>query len=157
MSTPPTSPDSTQPKSSQATAAPLSKDASADEIESDIERTRADLGDTVDALTQKLDVKSQAQHKVQEVKNDAAERARTAKAGGEQALARVKTTVLENTTDDAGKVKPAVPAGAASVLAILATIAALVWRGRHARRRRLPRTSSRYSVGGRSRPAAVRW
>lgn len=157
MSTP-TSPDSTQPESSQATAAPLSQDASADEIESDIERTRADLGDTVDALTQKLDVKSQAQHKVQEVKNDAAGRARTAKAGGKHALARVKTTVLEVTTDGAGEVKPAVvPAGAVFVLTILATVAAVVWRGRHTRRTRLTRPRSRHNVGRRSRPAAVRW
>lgn len=91
---------------------------------------------------------------MQEVKNNAAGRARTAKAGGEQALARVKTTVLEATTDGAGEVKPAVvPAGAVLVLAILATVAAGVWRGRHTPRGQLTGPRSRHSVGRSSRPA----
>lgn len=109
---------------------PLGKDATADEIESDIERTRAELGDTVDALTQKLDVKSQAQHKAADVKKDATERVRAARVSGEQALAQVKQNVVDTATDDAGKVKPVVPAGAAAVVAVLVAVAVLVGRRR---------------------------
>jgi hypothetical protein len=41
---------------------------SADEIEADIERTREQLGNTVDALSEKLDVKAQARHTIQNLK-----------------------------------------------------------------------------------------
>ena len=43
--------------------------ASAEDVEADIARTREDLGHTVDELTRKLDVKAQAQHKVDDVKD----------------------------------------------------------------------------------------
>lgn len=98
------------------------KDASPDEIEADIERTRAELGDTVDALAQKADVKAQARNKVQDIKSGAEERARSARASGEQMAVRAKDAA----TDEHGKVKPAVPAVAALVLA--AMVAILVWR-----------------------------
>ncbi|MGB7448580.1 MAG: DUF3618 domain-containing protein [Ornithinimicrobium sp.] len=42
-----------------------------DQIEAEIESTREDLSDTVDALSRKLDVKSQAQDRVEEVKSRA--------------------------------------------------------------------------------------
>jgi ElaB/YqjD/DUF883 family membrane-anchored ribosome-binding protein len=41
---------------------------SPEEIEADIERTRRDLGDTVAAVAEKADVKTQAKSKVDEVK-----------------------------------------------------------------------------------------
>ena len=40
------------------------KGAKPEEIEKHIERTRADLGETVEALSHKLDVRSQAQEKL---------------------------------------------------------------------------------------------
>lgn len=40
----------------------------ADDIRHEIEQTRADLADTVDALTAKLDVKARAKAKVQEAR-----------------------------------------------------------------------------------------
>lgn len=42
--------------------------AGADEIEADIEYTREQLVNTVDALSQKLDVKAQARHAVQSLR-----------------------------------------------------------------------------------------
>jgi hypothetical protein len=42
---------------------------SADEIEADIERTREQVVNTVDALSEKLDVKAQARHTVQNLRN----------------------------------------------------------------------------------------
>jgi Protein of unknown function (DUF3618) len=44
-------------------------DLSTDKLEADIERTREELGQTVDALSQKFDVKAQARHKVAKVKD----------------------------------------------------------------------------------------
>lgn len=84
------------------------KGAGADEIEADIERTREQLGETVEALAAKFDVKAQAQHKV----HDATQRARAA------------------ATDEHGKLKPVIPAGAA-IAAITVTVAlVLIWRRR---------------------------
>ena len=42
--------------------------AGADEIEADIERTREQLVNTVDALSQRLDVKAQAQRRMQNLR-----------------------------------------------------------------------------------------
>jgi ElaB/YqjD/DUF883 family membrane-anchored ribosome-binding protein len=44
---------------------------SPDEIRSDIEQTREELGDTVEALAAKTDVKAQAQAKIDDVKQQA--------------------------------------------------------------------------------------
>lgn len=45
-----------------------------DRIQDEIEQTRAELGDTVEALAQKADVKAQAKRKVDETKASVAER-----------------------------------------------------------------------------------
>lgn len=71
------------------------------QIEADIERQRAQLADTVDALSAKLDVKSQAHAKVDEV------RARA--------------------TTETGRPRPEV-LGAAAVVVVL--VALYVWRRR---------------------------
>lgn len=47
---------------------------SPDEIRADIEETRAELGDTVEALAAKTDVKAHAKAKVEEVKGTAEEK-----------------------------------------------------------------------------------
>lgn len=92
---------------------PLPADASAEEIVEDIERTRSELGDTVDALTQKLDLKAQAGQQVQ-----------AARAGATEKLQQARDAV----TDDEGSPTPAAGAVAAAVLAVL--IGVLVWRRR---------------------------
>jgi Protein of unknown function (DUF3618) len=43
-------------------------DAGLDDIQADVERTRKELGDTVGALSAKLDVKGRAKDKVEETK-----------------------------------------------------------------------------------------
>lgn len=45
----------------------------AQELRGEIEQTRAELGDTVDALSQKADVKAQAKAKVEDTKQQARE------------------------------------------------------------------------------------
>lgn len=101
------------------------------EIEADIERTRADLAETVDQLTAKLDVKQRTRDKVASVKGDAADRLH--QLGGEAAdrLHRVQ----DRATDEQGRPRPAVSgAGAGVVLVAAALVALSVWRRRRARR-----------------------
>ncbi len=50
-------------------------DAGIDDIEADIEQTRKELGETVEALTAKLDVKERTKEKVAETKNRVVEKA----------------------------------------------------------------------------------
>jgi hypothetical protein len=45
-----------------------------EEIRSDIEQTREELGDTVEALAAKTDVKAHAQEKAEEIKQEAREK-----------------------------------------------------------------------------------
>jgi len=67
-------------------------------IREEIERTRGDLADTVDALHAKLDVKTQAKRKI--------------------------VAVREQATTDSGKPRPELLAGAAVAVVL---VAALVW------------------------------
>ncbi|MGH1561545.1 DUF3618 domain-containing protein [Mumia sp. DW29H23] len=78
------------------------------EIQREIEETREDLGRTVEELTERLDVKRQAQQRVDAVKHEA-----------EQRLAYVKQNARE---------QPQLPA--IIVAAVLALIVARVWRHR---------------------------
>lgn len=56
-------------KDAGASAASRSQPATVEEAQAEIERTREHLGETVDALAAKADVKAQAQRKVAEVKD----------------------------------------------------------------------------------------
>ena len=80
-----------------------------EEIQADIERQRASLADTVDQLGHKLDVKSQAKSKVEDVKTQAQVKA-----------AEVKDL---STTDD-GKPRPEVLGAAA---AVVVGVGLLIW------------------------------
>jgi uncharacterized protein YdbL (DUF1318 family) len=64
---------------------------SPEEIRADIAQTREEVGDTVEALAAKTDVKAQAQHKVDEIKSnlrakkdDLSEKAKSSTPGGAQ-------------------------------------------------------------------------
>ena len=80
-------------------------DAGIDELQADIERTRAELGETVGALSDKLDVKGRAQQKVADTKKAVTQRSHDAL--------------------DTAKTKPAVPVGV--LLAAAATLGVLIW------------------------------
>lgn len=100
-------------------------------IEADIERTREDLAQTVDALAAKLDVKTRVRHRVAETKADVVQRARIVRAG---------------VTDDRGQPTPTILAvGGGVVAAAAAVVLVALWRNgnkprrlrrRHLRRRR---------------------
>ena len=95
MSTPDNRPNGVAPHPT-TTQPTTSKDP--DAIREDIERTREELAETVDALHAKLDVKTQAKARV----------------------ARVK----EQVTTDTGELRPEVVAG---VVAAILLVAGLVW------------------------------
>jgi uncharacterized protein YdbL (DUF1318 family) len=73
-----------------------------EEIRVDIEQARAEVGDTVEALAEKTDVKAQAQHRVDEIKDSVRDKADDVKAkarsstpeaaqqGGRQMIAKVR-------------------------------------------------------------------
>jgi hypothetical protein len=79
------------------------EDRSPEEIRADIEQTREEVGETVEALAAKSDVKAQAHQRIDEVKANVRARAEEAKAkarsatpqtaqqGGEQVVAKVRS------------------------------------------------------------------
>jgi hypothetical protein len=100
-------------------------DASAEDIHVDIEATRDELGHTVEALTAKLDVKTQAKHKVDDTKELIAEKAESMRSKGSEVSSRVADAV----TDDRGSVRPVVPAAAIGLIAFI--VGVVIWRRRH--------------------------
>jgi hypothetical protein len=101
------------------------KNANPEEIEVDIERACEELGETVEALTARLDVKTPAQQEFAAKRERALAQARVAKARAAAVTARAK----DSGTDDRGQVKSAVPIGGATVLAVVAAIVTVVvWR-----------------------------
>lgn len=79
------------------------------EIEADIEQQREELAETLDALTSKLDVKSQAQAKAREVKTTTRLKAAETK---------------DRATTEEGKPRPEVLAAAA---AVVLGVGVLIW------------------------------
>jgi hypothetical protein len=109
-----------------------------DEIEAEIEVQREQLAETIDALSAKLDVKSQAQAKVQDAKRTAQSKVAqvkqvaqtkvgSAKAGAGSASGTVGHTVRTSTVTPSGRPRPEILAFGVTVL--LAT-AVLWWRER---------------------------
>lgn len=89
-------------------------DADVDELQADIDRTREQLGQTVAALSHKLDVKAQAGERVAHARSWAVDQVDR----GRQA-----------TTDANGKTRPAIRIGAPATLGAVAVIVGLlVWR-----------------------------
>ena len=87
-------------------------DAGIEEIEADAEQTRNELGQTVEALADKLDVKERAKDKAVETKEQVLE----------------KADALRHTATD--NPKRTVPIAAVALVAALA-VGIVVWRRRH--------------------------
>lgn len=92
---------------------------SVEEIAEDIERTRHEVGETVSALNDKLDVKGRAQDKAVDTKERVAEAAET-----------TCQNVVNAVTDDAGAIKPGLPAAATAVVTAAVLLAVILWRRR---------------------------
>jgi hypothetical protein len=99
--------------------------ASADDIQADIEATRGELGETVEALSAKLDVKHQVQQKVDDTKEVIAHKVETVRSKGSE----VGTHVVAAATDDRGSVRPVVPIAAVALGA--AFVGVVIWKRRH--------------------------
>src|SRR4051812_25161757 len=98
-----------------------------EELQANIEQTRQELGDTVEALTAKLDVKSRAKARV----NDTKLRAKGQLSDVQARAKGLTTQARSKATTDEGKPAPAVLAGAGAVLAsLLLATGLVVWRKR---------------------------
>ncbi|MFZ0091040.1 MAG: DUF3618 domain-containing protein [Solirubrobacteraceae bacterium] len=82
-------------------AADDAQSKSPEEIRAEIEQTRGQLGDTVEALTAKTDVKAQAQDRISAIKQGVTEN-----------VAAAKETVTGKTDEFSGKVREATPESA---------------------------------------------
>jgi flagellar biosynthesis GTPase FlhF len=71
-------------------SAPPAKDASAEEIETDIAATRERLADSVDALADKVNVKARAHEKAEQTKEQAKQKLGQAKAKGQDLMEQVR-------------------------------------------------------------------
>ncbi|WP_151523508.1 DUF3618 domain-containing protein [Serinicoccus kebangsaanensis] len=89
------------------------------QIEADIARHRAELGETVDELTERLDVKKQAQHKIEAVKKQATNKVEWAQTRANAGVGEVKARLnSEDHRDVLSVLAPALGAVAAVVLII---------------------------------------
>lgn len=92
---------------------------SPEEIQADIEQTREQLGQSVDALSAKLDVKTRARNRVATTRQQASDQVQHA-----------RRRATEAATDDQGSLKPAVPAAGGAAVLVLLAVGVLVWRRR---------------------------
>ena len=99
-----TGPDGTRPEPGP--------DAGIDDITADIEQTRRELGETVQALSAKLDVKERTKQKAEETKQRVLDKADT----------------LRHTATD--RPKRTVPVAALLLLGVL-TVGIVIWKRRH--------------------------
>lgn len=99
-------------------------DAGVDDIRADIEATRNELGQTVEALSAKLDVKHQAKQKVDDTKELIVDKAQTVRSKGSV----VGSQVVDAATDDKGSIRPPVPVAALALVAVI--VGVVIWRRR---------------------------
>ena len=85
-------------------------DAGIDEIQADVEQTRTELGQTVEALADKLDVKGRAKEKAAETKEQVVEKA---------------DALRHSATDNPKRTVPV-----AAIVLIAVTLGIVVWRRR---------------------------
>jgi ElaB/YqjD/DUF883 family membrane-anchored ribosome-binding protein len=105
-------------------------DAGLDDLQTDIEKTRAELGQTAQALTAKLDVKARASEAASDAKERVVETAHDAKERVVETAHDAKSVVIDHTTNVDGSVKPAVPITAIAVAAVAVVLGIVLWRRR---------------------------
>lgn len=98
-------------------------DAGIKDIEADIEQTREELGETVEALTAKMDVKERAREKVDETKERAKDKVDETK----ERVVEKADTLRHTATDNPTRSIPI----AAVVVAGAVAIGFVIWRRRH--------------------------
>ena len=104
-------------------------DAGIEDIQADIERTREELGETIEALSAKADVKSRVKKKAADTKDDITEKFYETKEIALEKAHAAQSAARDAVTDDTGSVKPGVPLIAALIAAAV-VIGLVVWRRR---------------------------
>ncbi len=102
-------------------------EAGVEDLQADIERTRTQLGQTVGALSDKLDVKAQAKQKAADTRDRLASKTQEAKGRAvdtaqilRSKAAEVRSKVADATTDNRGSIKPTVPMAGIAVAGAVA-------------------------------------
>lgn len=104
-------------------------DAGIDDIQADIERTRRELGETIEALSVKADI-GRAKQRVADTKDRITEKAHATKDVVVDRAHAAQSTARHAVTDNTGSVKPSVPIAALIAAAAILAISAAVWRRR---------------------------
>ena len=104
-------------------------DAGIDDIQADIEHTRKELGETIEALSAKADVKGRAKKKAADTKDSITEKVYETKEIALKKAHAAQFAARDALTDDTGSVKPGVPPIAALIAAAV-VIGLVVWRRR---------------------------
>jgi ElaB/YqjD/DUF883 family membrane-anchored ribosome-binding protein len=97
--------------------------AGIDDIQADIEQTRSELGETVEALSAKMDVKARAKEKVDETKERAKDKATETKERVVEKADALRHTATDNP-------KRTIPVAAIVFVGALA-VGIVIWRRRH--------------------------
>jgi hypothetical protein len=105
-------------------------DASIDDIQADIERTREELGETVGALSAKADIKGRAQEKATHAKEAVTEQAAHTKDVIAEKAAAAQSTARERLTYDSDSVRSSALIAASAAVAAVVTIGLVVRRRR---------------------------
>lgn len=101
--------------------------ADIDQLQSQIEQTREELADTVDALGAKLDVKARAREKM----SSTTEQARADLQAGRDRVVHVATNAVDAATDDNGRpTPPVIVAASSAVVAAALVVGFVLWRRR---------------------------
>ncbi len=105
-------------------------DAGIADIQADIERTRQDLGETVEALTAKADIKGRAQETAAHAREAVAEQAAHTKDVIVEKATAAQSTARDRLIDDSGSLRPNVLVTALVAAAAVAAIGIAVRRRR---------------------------
>jgi ElaB/YqjD/DUF883 family membrane-anchored ribosome-binding protein len=105
-------------------------DAGIDDIQADIEHTRKELGETIEALSAKADVKGRAKKKAADTKDRITEKAHETKDVVIEKAHAAQYAARDAVTDDTGSVKPGVPIAALIAAAAVLVVSVVVWRRR---------------------------
>ena len=105
-------------------------DAGIDDIQADIEHTRKELGETIEALSAKADVKGRAKKKATDTRDSITEKASETKDVVVEKVHAAQSAARDAVTDSTGSVKPRVPIAALTAAAAILAIGVAVWRRR---------------------------
>jgi ABC-type microcin C transport system duplicated ATPase subunit YejF len=107
---------------------PPGPDAGIDDIQTDIEQSRKGLGETVEALSGKADVKDEVKQKVADTKDRITEKANETEDAAVATVDAAQSAARGAFTDITGSLKPRLPI--AALIAAAVVISVVVWRRR---------------------------